>query len=406
MKRFLHIVLFIFAFNAVYAQNINQDLLKANWIFIIADNVNFPNEDQIDTFKIAIYGKNSNVYNFAKNLENDKTIKGKPAKVYNVSRLSDLVGYNIVYLDETKNDFVEPIYVKIKDQHALLITYRNDDQDHIMINLLLQDKTNQFQIQSSNLYDAKIVASEKLLSLGGNKIDLQGLYEKKVKELQKKQALLEQQEKVLKKREQELDSMRRELDKQVAENMEKSKQIEQQRLELERQKQNAQKLLEQVEQQKQILKQSQYILNNLNTEIKQKQELIKEQNQELENKKLEVQKKQDELAKQQELIDKKNKILEQKTIQIQTQQGIIAITVVFVIIFLILSIIIWRALAKNKKITRELRSKNEEIERQKDELKKQALQLEEFNKELQKLSLVASKTDNSVIIMSPEGVFE
>lgn len=48
----------------------------------------------------------------------------------------------------------------------------------------------------------------------------------------------------------------------------------------------------------------------------------------------------------------------------------------------------------------------DKLKKSRDEIEEQANQLQEFNRELQKLSLVASETDNAVIIMDREGNFE
>lgn len=407
MKRILYITSFIIVFfNLSLKSQINKDLLKANWIYIIADNITFPNEAKIETIKIAIYGKNVPIYQYSKNLEKDKLIHGKKVDVENVTKLSQLHGFNVVYLDESKNDYIEQVYNKIHNTGTLLITYHNDDKDHIIVNLLLLGKNKQFEIQSSNLFDEKMEASEKLLSLGGTRLDIQGLFDKKVKELEKKQKELQEKEKVIQEKEKELNKLSTDLNFQKKENEKQSDLLTKQTDQLNKEKANAQKLLEQVAKQEQILKKNQYILGDLNKQIFGKQKQIKDQTAQLENKKLEVEKKQKELAEQQKKIDIQKSTLQHQDTQIETQKGIILISVIFIIVFLILSIVIWRALTQNRRITRQLKSKNKEIEIQKDELSQQALQLEDFNKELQKLSLVASKTDNSVIIMDKKANFE
>ncbi len=45
------------------------------------------------------------VYEFAKKLEKDRTIHGKPVKVIYVRRITQLSDYNIVYIDESKNEY-------------------------------------------------------------------------------------------------------------------------------------------------------------------------------------------------------------------------------------------------------------------------------------------------------------
>jgi len=398
-------LVFIFSFLFSNAQ-IKPEQLKANWIYIITENVIFPNDSEIDTVKIAIYGKNSPVYPYTLQLSKERGINNKPVIVDNIVRVSQLDHYNVVYVDETKNDFLEAIYTKIKGTGVLLITYEAENQDYFMINLLLKGVGEQFQIQSSNLYDEKIEASEKLLSLGGTKVDLQGLFDKKVKELDIKENELKQKEVLLLEKEDELDILKVEIDEQRIENDKKSKLIVEQEEKLRIEQQNAQKLLEEVARQEVILKKNQTVLAEQNREIDEKQNLIQVQNEELEVKKEEINFKQKELEEQQRRIDEQKKTLAEQSSQIDSQRQIIIGSVIAIIIFILLSIVIWRSYRINKKINKELVAKNTEIAKQKDEITKQAEQLEEFNQELAKLSLVASQTDNSVIIMDKTSKFE
>lgn len=377
---------------------LQQSIIKANWVFIVAENVKLPNFENIDTIKIAVYGKDSPVFANLLELSKDKTIKGKPVYVEEVTRINRLDFFNIIYLDETKNDFISSIYERIHKTGKLLITYRSDDIDHIMINLLLKSAKEQFQVQTSNLYDEKIEAEEKLVSMGGSKLDVQGLYDKKAKELELKENELLEKEKLLIKKEEELNKLRAEVDKQIKINESTRKDLETKTQELLIEKQKAQELFEQVAVQQQVLKNNQYILNNLNKEIFEKQKQIKQQDEEIAAKREELKKQMEELKIQQQKIKEQQETLKVKNVQIRNQRYIIVTTTLFIAIFLILSIIIWRSYKIIKKINKELEEKNIKIENQKEELIRQATQLEQYNKELFKLSLVASKTDNSVII--------
>ncbi len=406
MKQKILILLFIvlFGFNS-FAQ-IKPAQLKANWIYNIGENVIFPNNDDIDTIRIAVYGRNSEVYTYIQQLAFDKKMQGKPVFTANISRLSQLENFNIVYVDDSKNDFLESIYEKIEGTGTLLITYQSDDQDHFMINLLLKSVSEQFQIQSSNLYDANITANDKLLSLGGTKVDLQGLFEKKVEQLDLKEQQLLSKEQLLQTKQTELQNLQSKLDTQQVQNDRQTALIQQQTAQLEIEKNNANQLLEQVAIQEQNLKKNKFVLNNLNKEIQAKQTLIQLQNDSLELTKEEIILKQQELDRQQDSINYQKAVLSDKNVQIGNQKKVILISIIFIIIFLLLLVVILRSHHKNKMMNKALKEKNSKIENQKTELEKQAVQLEEFNKELSKLSLVASKTDNSVIIMDKDTNFE
>lgn len=413
MKKYILTLIYIIFISFTLNAQIKPEQLKANWIFIVGENVIFPNSDQIDTMKVAVYGRNSTVYPYLQDLSKAKQLQGKTVYTEEISRISQLQDFNIVYLDETKNDYVDAVYEKIEGTGTLLITYQSNDEQNIMINLLLKGVNEQFEIQTSNLNAAKIVPNDKLLSLGGTKVELQSLLDKKEQELNEKELQLIEKEELLQQKEIELQSLLEEIKLQQQQNQQQADLIQQQTDELEIEKNNATKLLEQVAIQEQVLKKNQFILTNLNAEIADKQALIQRQNDSLDQKQAEIllkqteiETKQIELDSQQARIDQQKQVLNVKNSQIKTQKGIIVVTIIFVVIFLFLSIVIWRSYKQNQKINKELKNKNFKIEKQKDELQHQAVQLEEFNKELSKLSLVASKTDNSVVIMDNKGNFE
>ncbi len=83
-----------------------------------------------------------------------------------------------------------------------------------------------------------------------------------------------------------------------------------------------------------------------------------------------------------------------------------------VILFIITSFYLFyslrlRSLKRSKVVLEEtVRIRTEEIFQQKEEIQAQAEQLFEYSKELEKLSVVASKTDNAVLIMDSSGNFE
>lgn len=82
---------------------------------------------------------------------------------------------------------------------------------------------------------------------------------------------------------------------------------------------------------------------------------------------------------------------------------LLMLAVGFIVYFMI---IYTRKNRKVRKTNEELYQRNQEIEHQRAILREQALALEQTNEELMKLSVVASKTDNSVIVANADGEIE
>lgn len=102
----------------------------------------------------------------------------------------------------------------------------------------------------------------------------------------------------------------------------------------------------------------------------------------------------------------KNLEIESKNSKIEKQNLLIYSFIVGFIIILFFSIIIYRLYIQKRKANIILAQLNEEILQQKEEIQTQAEMLLEINKELEKLSIVASETDNSVIISDKHGNIE
>ncbi len=407
MKRIIYIFALLLITYTGFAQ-LNPDDYKAHWIFNIAQKVTWPNEDKIDTFYIAVYGRSTSITSYLKKLAQTQKIKGKPVKVESYSRLAQIPFHliNILYIEDNKNEYLPSIIKSVGKLPILVITYRADDKDNLMINLLFRGKNEQFEVNSFNIKQSNLVLDEALLKLGGTKVDIQGLLRKKEKELIEKEKMLnrqqdsiQKQKTVLKQKENELSQLRQELEKQRLELLKKEKELEEER-------KKSGHLNNLIAEQESILQRNEEILNQQNKQIKEKQEIISQKTAEIQKRQKELQEKEKELSQKLEEIKQQKKILRSQNMLIKNQRIIIILSATFSVIVLILLLVIFNWYRRIKKLNLELTAKNEQIERQKNELEIQAKQLEEFNKELEKLSLVASRTNNSVVIMDKDGNFE
>lgn len=111
----------------------------------------------------------------------------------------------------------------------------------------------------------------------------------------------------------------------------------------------------------------------------------------------------DKKEKEIELLNK-DKVLQDN--QIKQQQTLILVFISVSVVILVFLILLVRMFTQKKKANMLLAEQNEEILQQKEEIQTQAEQLRFVNVELEKLSIVASETDNSVIIADANGKIE
>ncbi len=408
MKRpLIYIFLLLLAVPSLKAQRYTPQQLKAAVIYRLCKNIYWPGQQDIDTFRILFYGENQELFQQLKQLEYLK-IHDKPVKVTNSFGLFQLPEPvpNCIVIDNKRNDEAENVFNAVKDLPVLVITDRYPNFDRIMINLGTSDGTITFEVNNDNLKQHGLLAAPRVLILGGELDQVRRLYQEqeqkmaKIKkeiellqqQLEKKQQQLKQQEEYLKQQMAVIDSQKAMIDSQKQWMARQQEEIRRQRLFLQR-------LLDQIDQKNDSLKQTQTELS------RQRSLLIQQQQQVLQSKKL-----YDSISAQ---IARQQQILEKQKFLIKLQQRGLVIMLVFLALALILAFIIYRNYRYRKRMSEILQEKNaiiknqnEELKTQAEELRTQAEHLAQANAELEKLSLVASYTDNAVSIMQPDGRVE
>ena len=386
----------------------NEEEIRAMWIFNIANNVTWQNEDTISVYTIGVYTRDKNVFEILSNqaIASD-TIKGKPCKVFLFKRFSQLKYTNILYVAKENNTDIPRINSYIENKNTLLITDRLEDNDNFMVNFRpLDEGTKKIEVDKKNILAHNLNVNKQLLIHGGNAEELKDIYAKTAKEL-------DQQKEELDKQKKELAQQKKELQQKIKETKKQKEKIQTQNTEITEQEIELTKLIENFEEQEKKLTENMEVLEKQESLISNKQSELTKKESELESKSKEILKIEEEIQEKQEkltLVEKKfnetKSTLSTAKEKIQTQKGIIIIVAIFLIFVIIAVVFIWRALAMNRKINKELKHKNAEINRQKNEIQNQSTQLEINNKELEKLSIVADKAQNGVMIMDSIGNFK
>ena len=110
---------------------------KALWVRNVSNYVNWNNENKIQKFTIGVYGSNSAVYDELLKLSKHEKIKGRPFEVIRFKRIKDIVPTQILFVDQSANDYLKEIYDQIMF-NTLLITDQSTQKNYFMVNLLPQ----------------------------------------------------------------------------------------------------------------------------------------------------------------------------------------------------------------------------------------------------------------------------
>ena len=383
---------------------ISQEALRAHWILTLSEYVDWPGNEYTEEYSVGVYGTTAPEYNeLCRMRDNNSKIKGKPFSVHQFKRVRDLTPTHILFVNSNYNSDLQAISNRLKNDSTLIVicdtAKEKSLQQCFMINLLLKGRANQFQVNSGKAASVGIDISDKVLAQGGTKVDLLNLVETKDKELQ-------QRENELMLKELELEQKEKDLTDEININEREQKNIQATTFELEKKE-------HEIEEQKLI---ADSLLNNAkalqaqlqrnNVRLKQQEGDIKDKQAQLEqsNRNLEIQQK--EIDKRESQIKVHEKKLQEQLGQINQENTIFIFASIFAGIILILVIIAMVSNISRKRKNRQLAQLNDEVDRQKDHILAQADQLKQINKELEKLSIVASQTDNGVVIMDDIGNVE
>ena len=377
----------------------SQEVIKANLILSCSESVEWKNYKSPNEFSIGVYGMMPEELIPLKEMAKNRKINSRPIVIKQFRRVKDITPTDVFFVSNKANEELETIYPTLEANKSLVITDRAPSDKHFMLNILLHDNDKQFEINNVNAKKADCVVPEKLANQGGSTLDLRVLYNKKTHELQNKQEQLDAQQKKIDEGKKELEKQIEETKKLQKQNKELADELQAKADEINIQKAQAALLMDAVKAQQASIALNQKQLNEQDRQINDAQRQVDDANKMLE-------------ARDEELNDREERIKQQEA-ELQTQditkneqktQLIGVIIFIAVVIFLIALII--RSIRARARANVALRKKNQELNQQKAEIDKQAEQLEGINKELEKLSIVAGKTQNAIVIMDRNGYFE
>jgi len=394
--------------NRASAQKSNTPELRSMQVMMLSGYFDWPNEDSISVFTVGVYGYNAPEKACLDTLvkKNFKIIgKNKDFKVIHFRRLKDLVPTDILFVPSEYSNDLPSISSKLKNNPTLIYTadiaYGSKLLDYTIINLDLanKDPKNRFQVNDEKAINCGFVVSEKLIVRGGTKLAMSNVISGKDKELQEKERRIKELTDQIAKQNNDITEQMRINDQKRRQNDERTRELEQYRYVIDSIKSYADSLSLRASILRQNLKENQKKINEQDSVVREKENEYEDSRLALEHQKHHN----DSLQNQ---VDIYQDVLNQQSENIEKQDRFLFYAGIFSIIIVILVIITTISNISRKKKNRQLELINDEVDRQKDHIQAQSQQLMQYNKELEKLSIVASQTDNGVVIMDNLGNIE
>lgn len=388
----------LFINNNMQAQTY-RDKQISKYIFDLGIYLRWENDYDIELIKVGVLNGSSS---FLKELRNI-TRNGYDGQIFieiiEFNSIADIRETHILFAPKSENKRFTNIMNKISGYNTALITEEYPIKKNIMINIIKRGKGYSFEMNVENLKSANITFDNNISVLGGKMISTKALFDeseknlkaekRKVKDQQyqinRQKKLIAGQRASISKQEKELEAQKNKLLSQADDIVEQEKRIRQQKAELVIIEENSKKIRDE------LLRKT-ADLRKKEDEISKKELVINENAKILENQ-------QKELKNGQKRIDDMNKEIAAQSGTILIYKNIVSIGVIILSIFLIMLFFILRGYRIKQR-------NNRQLAQQKQEIEEKTIELEAINKELEKLSIVASETSNAVIILDTQGRFE
>lgn len=381
---FLMLLFYLIPVTCTAQEFLQEEAVKSNMIFRLSEYFSWPKENNLHKIVIAIFEDETHLFPFLSTLAQSRKIKGKPVEIKRIKGPGDLQSVQIFYIDPERSLNAIRYYENIKGKNILFFTDQCETTDESMINLIVTKENKlSFEISRKNLESNRFSVPTELLVLGGSQLEIKAAFDETQKNLRAIQDKVKQQQN-------EIENQKKVISDQSKQVETQKQTINRQNDEINNQQNIYRKLKTSIDSTYKVLETENTKLEEQRKNIEMRDGLIKDQESKI-NEQLSILSKQvAEIDEGKQKIENQMDALNKQTTQIDTQKTIIFLSSLFLVVFVILSVLIFRSNNMNKRINKQLIINNAQIEKQKLDLEYQKKQLEISNNELESFSYSVS----------------
>ena len=361
MKHFLLILLFCAISAKTFAQ-IDRARIIAAYINNFARYTSWPNESQMDSFRIAVFTDNIDIKKEFEEFSKNLRIKNKPIglSIHSTYPLPDKV--QIILLTSEKSGYLFEIYDAIEGKPVLLVSEGYKDKRNVMINLYESQEQLLFEVNKANVINQNLIIDPEILLAGGTEIDVAGLYRSSQLSLRSMQKSMDKMEDSLEYLYKNIQVSIRQINMQQAE-------ISEQKALLDESDEKLNALQKVTRSQEAILAYQKDSIKNKNRVLFKQQKDIKKQWHEVERLEQVLKTKQKQIEGLNFEIKNKNIVLGNQSETIVRQKQMLLLFIVIALLTVFLGITIFISYRSNKQKSNTLADQKREIEEKLEELK-------------------------------------
>jgi len=406
LKILKYILIVVFAYSSsfsVFAQTKEIDQQKAKTLWNLPEFMTWDSEKTIIT--LGVVGASKNMMKELRRLEKKRYPHAKKFKVVSILSPEEAVNNfetELLYISDKYADKYETVSLTVRSKGTIFISENWEEKKLVMANFSVPSSKLHLEVNDLAMTAAGISMSQTIKDFDDvkvNIIDGKSLFEDSERKLKKERKRVQAQKARLKFQSKKIEIQLRELTAQKVEIQKQKDEIAAQQARIDAQKNELSGLLAEAKLQSAALEDKTRILEEKELAIVEQNEKLIVQLEKVRKQTAVLDKQNAEIGERQSKIDKQKAIMLEQGLTIKVQENMLTIFIGVFILILILIFFILRSSRIQKK-------QNKLLERQKEEISEQAVQLESVNKELEKLSIVASETSSAVVILDIEGKFE
>ena len=358
----------------LYGQNTDNEQVKrlqrAIFIYNIAEQVSWNNNDSFDTVTIGVLGKDRTVLDL-RVMSQKRKIDGKPVAVKRFDKVMDIDDVQVLYVNDSFNFDINYILQRISGRNMLLISedynyntsmvnmvnvgdsfeYEINESLLIAQNFTYQSSLQEYAVNSSEKWKALFATSQEALDKKKEQVNLQS------EVILEKNETIELQDQDIRKKEKEIrmtsEALAAKRDSILQLVNTNSIQLQKYEEKVLTEKELERTIMAQLE----VLNGQQQIIDSTANYISSQRHTLEQQDKE---------------------IAEKQSILIEKDAVIRLQRKTNTLLAIIAGLFLLAGILIYRSYLANKKLSEALTLKNQEVEAQTIELKHKNIELEQF----------------------------
>ncbi len=400
LKRFYLCLVLVMAFVGVWAQDNKEYQLKSALSYKIAQNINWPNHDNIDSYRFGVLTQQKVIAEeFARSIT-DLHLHKKPIQFFHYRKISDIGEVQILFLDKDFSNYTKAIYDQFKSKPVLIFSDLTEDKKNVMVNYYVQQSFIKFEINKANIINSGLTVNPDVILLGGTEIDVASLYKTTQESLVKEREKVNRQQLELDELRKEIDEKKIEISSYIEEIKNHVTEIENQQTLIDNQKKTLLKLNTNIISKQQLLDNQMHQLDSQILKIAELDRSFKLQEQEITARSEELKEVLAEISEQKLLLAQQKKVVAEQTAVIKSQKHIIYVFILFIGLIGAVTFLIFRNYLAQKQFNRKLNEKNDEISHQREELQTQTENLHEANIKIRtqrnKLELLYNEMQDSI----------